>query len=147
MIIQTTQLGKIEYQHKDVITFIKGIPGFKEQRKYVTVKIEDSPFMYLQSVDKEELAFIVVSPFEFFPDYEFELSATVKDDLNIQQEADLLIVNIVTIRDDLAKATINLAAPIILNVKEQLGMQYIISDKMYSTRQLLFAKKSGMGGG
>lgn len=139
MIIKTTRFGEYEYQMEDVLTFPNGIPGFKDRSKYVLVADEESPFMYLQAVDDGELSFIMVSPFDFFPEYEFELDENVKSELGIQSESDLRILNIINVRDELASATINLAAPVVINVRVKQGLQYILADGDYSIRQPLFS--------
>lgn len=139
MIIQTTRFGEIECKDEELLTFTHGIPGFKEFLKYFLIVIEDSPFMYLQSLEDESLAFIVVSPFDFFPDYEFVLPEPIEQEMNVKQTTDIKILNIISVHGDLATATLNLAAPLIINLANRTGMQYIISDEKYSIRQPLFA--------
>ncbi|MEK3883896.1 flagellar assembly protein FliW [Paenibacillus sp. PL2-23] len=138
MKINTVRFGEYEYSRNDLITFSNGIPGFKERHEYVLVEIEESPFIYLQSVDDGELAFIIVSPFEFFPHYEFELNDIVKTELDVRSQNELLIFNIVSVREELVAATVNLAAPIILNTRTKRAAQYILADSKYSIRQPLF---------
>lgn len=145
MIIETTRFGEIECQDEEVLTFINGIPGFKEQRKYTLVMIEESPFMYLQSLDEGSLAFIVVSPFDFFPKYEFELPEHIKAEADIHELENVQIVNIVSIQEELSKATINLAAPIIINLANKTGLQYILPIETYSIHQPLFSTSLAAG--
>lgn len=146
MMIHTSRFGELECQEGQIIHFSAGIPGFKKYQQYMIVTIEDSPFQYLQSIDDGTLAFILVSPFEFYPEYEFELHEQIKSEMNIQSEASILIYNIVNVRGELATATINLAAPIIINKRGNIGVQYILSDDSYSIHQPLFAKSLPIGG-
>lgn len=139
MKMKTSRFGEYEYQLDDVLTFSKGLPGFREHHRFVLIKVEGSPFMYLQAVEDGELAFIVVSPFEFFAEYEFNLNELIKLELNIQSEKDLVILNVISVKEDLESATINLAAPIVVNMNNRRGLQYILSDSNYSIRQPLFS--------
>ncbi|RIX47298.1 flagellar assembly protein FliW [Paenibacillus nanensis] len=139
MILETTRFGQYEYQAEDVLHFENGIPGFKDHREFLLIEDNESPFMYLQSIKDGGLAFIVVSPFDFFPEYEFELNDLIKSELDIKSESDLRILNIISVRDELASATINLAAPVVVNVRMKQGTQYILADGSYSIRQPLFS--------
>lgn len=121
-----------------VIHFPLGIPGFTEYKNFELVEIEDSPFLYLQSMELSELSFIVVSPFKFFPAYEFDLTDAVIHELKIEGERDILVYNIVTVRGSLEDATVNLAAPIILNTRSREAAQFILQDNRYGIRQKLF---------
>ncbi|GBG07194.1 flagellar assembly protein FliW [Paenibacillus agaridevorans] len=138
MLLQTSRFGALEIQRNDVYDFQQGIPGFKDLHKYMLIEIDDSPFKYLQSVDNGELSFIVVSPFEFFENYEFILPQEVQTILDIEDEKQVRILNIISIREELASATINLAAPIVMNTERMKGMQYILPDGSYSIHQPLF---------
>ncbi|SFF38612.1 flagellar assembly factor FliW [Paenibacillus algorifonticola] len=146
MIIETTRFGSLEYETEQVITFISGIPGFKQFQRYTIVSIEESPFQYLQSVEEGSLAFIIVSPFDFINEYEFELSEQIKDELRIESAESLQIYSIVRVTEDLASATINLAAPIIINTACNYAVQYILSNDHYSVQYPLFAEGLPTGG-
>ena len=93
-----------------MICFPQGIPGFPEYKKYTMISLEDSPFYFLQSVDEGSLSFVLASPFEFFPDYEFELKTDVLHELGNPEPEQIGVLNIVTIKDGIEGATANLAA-------------------------------------
>ncbi|WP_165280037.1 flagellar assembly protein FliW [Paenibacillus protaetiae] len=143
--ITTTRFGELQLADYDRIYFEAGIPGFKEYKSYIKVLLEESPFMFLQSAEAGELAFILVSPFDFFPDYEFDLSESVIHELGLQSKEDVEVWNVVTVRESLEHATANLAAPIVMNKKTGQAQQYILQDAKYSIKQRLFQSK-GAGG-
>ncbi|MUT65017.1 flagellar assembly protein FliW [Paenibacillus sp. NEAU-GSW1] len=145
MIIQTSRFGELQYEKEQIIVFEEGIPGFKEYRNYMIVSEEDSPFQYLQSLEEGALAFIIVVPFDFVLDYEFVLSEKVKEDMAIQSERDIQVYNIVNVQGDLAAATINLAAPVIIHSSSRKGLQYILPDGHYSIYHPLFKTVSAEG--
>ncbi|MFD1953950.1 flagellar assembly protein FliW [Paenibacillus thailandensis] len=138
MIVNTTHFGPLDLTDRTVVTFSSGIPGFKEYKSYTVVEVEDSPFLYLQSVELGELVFVAVSPFDFFPDYEFDLTDAVIHELEIKEQSDVIVYNIVTVRGALEEATVNLAAPIIINKRTLQAVQFILQDNRYNIRQRLF---------
>jgi len=72
-------------------------------------------------------------PWEFFKDYQIELTDKEIEELEIQEETDAAIYNVVTVRND--KFTANLLAPIIVNVIKNKGKQIILQNKEYEIRQ------------
>lgn len=146
MIVQTNRFGQLEIQEEHIITFKSGIPGFKDYKSYTIVSLEESPFQYLQSTEEGTLAFIIVSPFDFYPQYEFQIPEQVKSELSICSEEHLEVYNIVSVQGDLIKGTINLAAPIIINRSNLSGIQFILPDGSYLIHHPLFAEKLQVGG-
>ncbi|WP_028551005.1 flagellar assembly protein FliW [Paenibacillus sp. UNC451MF] len=140
MILDSSRLGKITIDDKEIIHFPTGIPGFEELKKYVIIRPDaDLPLSYLQSVENPELSFIVTDPFVFEPNYEFVLPETAKEELKASLEQDIVVWSIVSVRDDFKNATHNLLAPLVINMKERLGKQVILQNTSYKTRHSLFA--------
>ncbi len=135
----TTRFGELEIDDTKVIKFDQGIPGFEEMLHFTLVEVEEHlPFSHLQSVDDGDLAFIVVDPFEFFPEYEFELPEQIKDELQVESGEQIAIRTIVTIRGRLDSAMTNLVAPIVMNMDSRTGKQVILTKTSYVTRHRLF---------
>lgn len=137
--VATEVVGEIDVQDDAIITFPHGLLGFEDVRKFTLINIgDDIPFTYLQSVDLGELAFVVTNPFVFYPEYEFELSEIIKQELDIEKPEDVVLVSMVTIKNgELKDATINLLAPIIINVRTTVGKQIILHDSTYNTKHQL----------
>lgn len=136
--VATEVLGEINIQDEAIITFPQGLPGFEELRKFTLINIgDDIPFSYLQSVELGGLAFLVTNPFIFYPEYEFDLNETIKVELDIVKSEDVLLVSMVTIKDELKDATVNLLAPVIINVNTAEGKQIILHDSSYNTKHIL----------
>lgn len=142
MILENDVLGKISYSEEEVIEFIKPIYGFEEYRKFVLVSLPEKelPFYYLQSIEDPTLNFIVTSPFLFVENYEFDLPDEIVDNLEIHDESDLFVYSLVVIKEPLEETTLNLKAPIILNIKEKKARQYILKED-YTYRYKLFKNK------
>ncbi|HEY0829362.1 MAG TPA: flagellar assembly protein FliW [Bacilli bacterium] len=141
MKLNTLRFGEIETEDEDIIRFPNGIPGFEKLTQFIMIKTdEDLPFSYMQSVDDGDISFIATNPFDFYPNYEFQLSEEVKQELRIQNEEDVMIWSIVSIKEEIVKATLNLLAPVVLNVREGLGKQVILSGTSYQTKHNLISE-------
>lgn len=144
MEINSLQFGILEIEEKDIYTFPQGIPGFEEYHRYIFIQPEENiPFTSMQSVDEGGLAFILTNPFLFYPDYEFDLSDTIIEELGIEDVSrDAMICSIVSVSRDINDATLNLMAPVIVNTKLRQGKQIILHDSLYKTKHYLDFGKS-----
>lgn len=134
MNISTKFFGIIEITEKDIISFPWSIPGFDKLTKFVILSIEDNKnIKCLQSIEDVNICLLIISPWEYFNDYNIELSEAEIHVLNLNNEEDAMVYNIITVRDD--KITANMAAPLIINVIKGVGKQIILSNTNYKVRQ------------
>lgn len=146
MKIKTKYHGEIEIEEKNIIKFPYGIPSFQDEKQfYILPFSEDTPLFILQSVKSESLAFVVVSPFDFFPDYSVKLSDQITEQLEIEKEEDVAIFSILTIQEPFQNTTANLQGPIVINSAKKLGKQVILSDSPYKTKHRLFEQVTTAG--
>ncbi|AJH01348.1 flagellar assembly protein FliW [Clostridium beijerinckii] len=130
--------GKIEYEQKNIITFNKGLLGLSDLKKFILLDLEDyEPFKLLQSLQDNEIAMIVTSPYEFFKDYEFVLSEETIKNLKIDSPEQVNVVTTVTLNSDLKKITTNLQGPIVINTSNNIGEQIILDDPKYKVKSPL----------
>lgn len=142
MKLQTKFEESVEIDDSNIINFEQGLPGFEDEKKFVLMPIDGTPFSILQSVTSTALAFVTASPFVFFKDYDFELSTSVQEQLQIRKSNDVFIQVILTVADQFEKSTANLQAPIIINKEKNIGKQVVLTDSKYQTRHIL--KKSNL---
>ena len=74
------------------------------------------PLVLLQSVDQMEIGFVIAYPFAFKKDYSFDISEDDREQLQIEKEENVLTYTIVTMKETLQDSTINMLAPIIINM-------------------------------
>ncbi len=118
------------------IEFKNGIPGFENYKKFIVNDIENNKdFKSIVSVDDEYVGFIAVSPFTIINDYEFDINDEVINLLEIEKAEDVMVLGLVRLGETVKESTVNLKAPIIINVKNNKGMQYIIQNDKYLTRE------------
>ena len=135
MEILTRDFGKVNIDEDKIIEFPDGIPGFKDEKEFVLLPLdEDSLFVIMQSVNTPELAFITIEPRNIIKDYEFVISEKTEELLQIEGIEDIILLNIVNIKDKLQDMTINLAAPLVININKNLGKQIILDDSKYPVK-------------
>lgn len=149
MIIQTAHFGEVEIDDNKILTFEKGLPGLEEDKRYALLSNEDSrPVSWLQSLDHQEISLPVMDPFLICPNYSFDISQDDINTLNIEQIRDVYILSILVIPQNTEAMTINLSAPIIINVRNSKGCQIILDDRKYRVRvpvsDLITSAKGGM---
>lgn len=131
MKIQTKFLGEVEIQEKEIVKFENGLPGFEDTKEYIVLPIEkDSPFALLQAIKEKEIGFVLAFPFAFKADYAFDISDEEKQDLKTELVEDLAVYSIVTLKDNFQDSTLNLLAPVVLNIKERRGKQLVLQDSV-----------------
>lgn len=139
MLIHSTRLGQIDVSEDKIINFPQGIPGFSDEKSFAFLLYQEgSPFGFLQSLNEANLTFLVVEPFTFFPKYDFEVDDEITAQLGLSTENLPEVFNVVSVRGKTEEMTANLLAPIIINWRDQRGMQIVLEKTFYTTRHRLF---------
>lgn len=130
MKIETRDFGEVEIDDSTVITMPKGIIGFEDFQRYTLISPlgEDTFPMWLQSLDKVDLCFVVYDPWQIYPDYEFEIDDEMQTELNVNDNGDFRLLAVAIVPDDYKKTTINLRCPIIINTSSNIAGQTILED-------------------
>ena len=143
MLIQTSRFGEIEIEENQIITLPSGLIGFSEDRRFVIREDEAaSPFRWLQAVDNEVLAFVMIEPHVSISNYELELTQDNLKKLKSESINDLSVFVLVTMAKKMEEVTVNLQGPLLFNLEKRLGLQFIIQDGKYSTRHPLFSENA-----
>lgn len=106
------------------IVFDEGILGFEDIREYELLvdPEERGPFRWLRATS-EKLAFIVVDPHLFWPDYDPDIASACPDLVDGTDRKELSLYVIVTVPDNPLLATANLFAPLVVNGRTGKGRQ------------------------
>jgi len=127
--IATTRFGEIEADESRIIEMKGEILGFEKLKRYILLaQNEKTPFGWLQSIDDGAVAFVVINPQVVKSDYEPEIKDVDVNLLEIEQAADVLLMSIVTIRQNPVSISVNLRAPIVINAKKRLAKQIVLDD-------------------
>lgn len=119
------------------LDFRGSILGFEELNEFKLEIISDTFFVYLRSTENDDLSFVTTSPFDWYKEYSLTIDEPLKNKLMIEKPEDALILCIVTVRETLQTSTINLAAPLIINIQHKIGLQHVVQDAKYRANSLL----------
>ena len=141
--IQTKHFNCIEFREEDVLHFPEGLPGLDAERRFVAVELPDTrPLAYLQSVTTPGVCFITVPVRVVDPNYRLALTAEHLCTLGLSEGcearigADVVCVVILTMAEN-GPPTLNLLAPLVVNLRTRRGVQAIQTDSGYSHEQKL----------
>jgi len=138
--IATKAYGFIDVDERQKIVFPRGLFGFEKHTDYLLLDAERQPFYWLQSMEQEQVAFVLVSPFLFRPDYEADISNEELAEIGIHSPEKALIFSIVTIPPDGSPITANLQGPLVINRDTRTGKQAVLSDPRWKTRHDIMAE-------
>ena len=128
MLIQTTQFGTVEFQPEDVLLFPRGLIGYEECRHWIlTGDAENAALAWLISLSQPNLALAVVSPRRFVSDYQLRLQKRELEELDTSSLADAHVLVVVSLHDEML--TVNLRAPIVVNLECRIGKQVMTVDE------------------
>jgi len=145
MKVDTKAYGLMEVNEKQKVSIPQGLFGFEDYIDYVLLDSDNQPFLWLQSVDEKEIAFILINPFLFRKDYEANITNEELAEIGIKSSESALIFVIVTIPQDGGPMTANLQGPLIINKENMTGMQAILSDAKWKTRHDIMAELKTQG--
>lgn len=140
MEIMSKTNGKISVDEKHIFTVSHGLFGFEDYQVYAMFEAEQKPFIWFQSVDNQNLAFLLIDPFLFCNDYELDIDDESLRSIGITSPSDVLVMTIVTIPSDGSPVTANLQGPIIFNKKNNKCIQVISSDSRWQTKHDILAE-------
>ena len=140
MNVATKAYGPIEVNERQRISFPSGLLGFESFKDYVLMDAERQPFYWLQSLDVEQVAFVLINPFLFRPDYEMNIDNEDLLSVVISDPGKALIFSIVTIPFDGSSLTANLQGPLVINKDSRVGMQAVLTDSRWKTKHDIIAE-------
>ena len=140
MTVDTKAFGIIEIDAKQKLNIPKGLFGFEDYIEYVIFEAEHEPFYWLQSLDSQEVAFILINPFQFRKDYEVNITNEEQAEIGLSSPENAMIFVIVTIPQDGGPMTANLQGPIVINKQTMTGMQAILTDNKWRTKHDIMAE-------
>ena len=135
MKVTTTRFGELEVDESRIITFAEPILGFPGSNRFILLEHEkNSPFKWLQSLDEEKLAFILIDPLYVMPEYRIEVMKEDISSIELTSLEKAVVVCIVNISKEATSVTANLIGPIVVNPDKMLAKQVVVLNSEYSIR-------------
>jgi flagellar assembly factor FliW len=122
--ISTTRFGRVEIEAEDIITLPAGLVGLENSREWVLLAdTHNSCLAWFQSITRPELALAVVSPRRFVPKFQLRVARSELTPLELNHLKDARVLVIVGRSE--RSITLNLKAPLVINLQRRIGRQVI----------------------
>ncbi|MCX7417643.1 MAG: flagellar assembly protein FliW, partial [Planctomycetia bacterium] len=136
MRINTTRFGRIDVDSNDVLTFPSGLPGLEDCREWALLADSSNDALgWLQSTTRGDIAIAVVSPRRFVPHYQVRIPRSELTPLAISDIREAQVV--VVVGQNGKTLTLNLKAPIVINLEARTGRQVVASGELSMQHELL----------
>ncbi|GAC1597599.1 MAG: flagellar assembly protein FliW [Candidatus Velthaea sp.] len=133
--VDLPRFGLCTYVASEVITFPWGLPGFMNLRRFLVLTVPGQEgYIWLQSLDDVKVAMPLCDPWSLFEDYEAPLPLYAKQSLGLEAPDDFCIMCVCVVGTGASEMTINLLAPVVINLKTRVGRQVTLETPGHSIR-------------
>ncbi len=132
MDVFTTRFGVLSVQPQDEILFENGLIGLEDCRRWVVLTDSNNPSLgWLQNLEQGHIAVGIVSPRRFVPEYQLRVDRTDLRTLGLAtiRDAEVVVIASRQANGQPSHLTLNLRAPLVINVEKRLGCQVIAKDE------------------
>ena len=134
--VDLPRFGSCSYSPSDVIEFPWGLPGFPTLMHWIPLNLDSQPsFVWLQSLDDASVALPAIDPWMVFEKYDPKYPAYAFTSLDILEASDFTTLCIVVVTANAEEMTINLMAPVLVNLRTRKGRQIMLDGSTYSARE------------
>ena len=136
MKVATTRFGDVKIEADDILLFRNGLIGFEDCQHWVILADgANEAVAWLQSMNRPEIALPVVSPRRFIPDYQVRVEGRDLDCLQLTSIDQAFVLCVVS--NNANALTVNLKAPVVINLDRRLGCQLMTCDEQSLQHELL----------
>lgn len=135
MKIDTRDFGSLEISEREIVRFVQPVYGFEQSLRYALLSDDGvgDCFLWLQSTTQQEVCFILVDPAVLPHPYHPALPQETRVQLQLDDDSQLAVRLIAVVPEDIAKATVNLKSPVVINTAKKLAAQVML-DGDYAIR-------------
>ena len=141
--VASQALGAVEVRPETIITACEPLAGFPACMSYALVEHDNSTgssshsVFWFQAVEAPFHAFVVTDPWAVFPDYAPEVSDIDANQLELTSFEDARVYAILTIPRNPSEISVNLRAPVVINIAKRLCKQVVLLNEQYHTRHMV----------
>jgi flagellar assembly factor FliW len=141
--IPSQALGAIEVEVESLIAVCEPLAGFPDCSSYALIQHvrqdgTTSPSVFwLQAAERPFQAFVITDPWGVFTDYAPEISDADAAELGLVNFEDARVFAILTVPRAPSGITVNLRAPIVVNMAKRLAKQVVLLNDEYHTRHMV----------
>ncbi len=140
----TKAFGVVELDERQRLRLPFGLLGFENLHDFALLDAAQPPFYWLQSLEVAEIAFALIDPKVFRPDYTPGVSAEELAEIGLESSEEALVFAIVTIPEEPREMTANLQGPLLVNKETRQGRQFISNDPRWMVRHSILAELAAM---
>lgn len=131
--VSTSRFGELSVNPEKIITMTSPFLGFPDSKRFmIKPHGEESPFLWLQSLDDPKLAFVAIQAALLIPQYKAEIPSLTRQELQTSPEQPLEILLILTIpKGNPEGMTANLLGPVAINTEKRLAKQVLQDPTRY----------------
>lgn len=139
MKITTTRFGELEVAKQDIINFQDGLLGFEQLKNFFVVDPGDQTLiLWLQSTEDSSVAFPIIEPKIFKPDYAIKLLPVEMQSIGIETVSQSSIYTILTIPQVVTDMSANMKAPLVINNQNKVARQIVLQDNKLEVRYPIY---------
>ncbi len=141
--VRSQALGTIEIPLDQTITMCEPLAGFPDCERYALLdhlREDGTPsesVYWLQATEEPFQSFVLTDPWGIVPDYAPEISDADAAALGLRSFEGTRVLVILTMPSDPSMMTVNLRAPIVVNVARRTAKQVVLLSDAYHTRHRL----------
>jgi flagellar assembly factor FliW len=133
--VELPRFGTCTFRDSEVIAFPWGLPGFGSLRRFLALHLDGQEnFVWLQSLDDVTVALPTTDPYSVFPDYNPQLPLYASSSLDIQRPEEFILLGVVVVGPGAEAMTMNLLAPIVINLRTRVARQITLETGGYAVR-------------
>ena len=149
----TRIFGEIEIADEKIITMERGMIGFPNLNHFALIFDEEkgqkqTSIMWLQSMDDTDIVFPVMDPHAVKEDDNPNVNEEIVAPIGELNEENTFVLVTVTVPKKIEDFSVNLKAPIVVNMDNRKAVQLIVEDDYpvkYKVYEVLKAKKEKAG--
>jgi flagellar assembly factor FliW len=142
--VESNRFGSFDVPQEKILVFPQGLIGFPDGRHYVILEHRPgSPFRWMLSIENPDLAFAVADPSDLVGGYAPSLDLAAR--LLSAEPSDVALFVLVTIPPDPTLMTVNLLAPVVVDVRTRTALQIVLDDERFSPSHFVVPQMESIG--
>lgn len=114
LLVETLLHGPLAAPEDMIVRFVSPILGFDDLSRFVIYQKQPGPLSWMQSVERKDVVFCLLAPFQAGLDFDIELLPQDLIELDAKELSAIDVFTIVVLDKDPAKARTNLRGPILV---------------------------------
>lgn len=129
-------------QDSTLLTFPQGLAGLSDLKTFNLFEPKGGyPLKFLQASERPEVSFVCMDIAAFKMDYEVPLNDADANLLALERQEDAMVLALVVVPENPRGMTANLAGPLVINAKTQVGLQVLLDANKYPLQYPVFGPK------